>query len=86
MSILRRNFMKLLGLSTAVPVVVSACTATKTSQTETSTTTDTKQPDAPKATKTSITEIFPAWTEKPYIHWSGHVSLYSANTSSRSKV
>ena len=30
------------------------------------------QPDASKA--------FPAWTEKPYIHWSAHVSLYSAKT------
>jgi glutathione S-transferase len=30
------------------------------------------QPDDSKA--------FPAWTEKPYIHWSGHVSLYSAKT------
>jgi glutathione S-transferase len=25
-------------------------------------------------------KAFPAWTEKPYIHWSAHVSLYSAKT------
>jgi glutathione S-transferase len=25
-------------------------------------------------------KAFPAWTDKPYIHWSGHVSLYSAKT------
>jgi glutathione S-transferase len=25
-------------------------------------------------------KTFPAWTSKPYIHWSAHVSLYSAKT------
>lgn len=34
----------------------------------------TKPADADKA--------FPAWTEKPYVHWSAHVSLYSAKTRS----
>lgn len=32
------------------------------------------------ATETSLTKAFPAWTDKPYIHWSAHVSLYSAKT------
>jgi glutathione S-transferase len=27
-------------------------------------------------------KAFPAWTEKEYLHWSGHVSLYSAKTRS----
>ena len=34
----------------------------------------TKPDDADKA--------FPAWTDTPYIHYSGHVSLYSAKTRS----
>jgi len=35
---------------------------------------------ASAATTTSLTKAFPAWTDKPYIHWSAHVSLYSAKT------
>jgi len=30
----------------------------------------------------SLAETFPAWTVEPYIHWSGHVSLYSSKTRS----
>ncbi len=32
------------------------------------------------AAQKSLIEAFPAWTAEPYIHWSGHVSLYSAKT------
>ena len=28
----------------------------------------------------SLQEAFPAWTDEPYVHWSAHVSLYSAKT------
>jgi glutathione S-transferase len=28
----------------------------------------------------NLLETFPAWTAEPYVHWSGHVSLYSAKT------
>jgi glutathione S-transferase len=34
------------------------------------------------AAQKSLIEAFPAWTAKPYIHWSAHVSLYSAKTRS----
>lgn len=37
---------------------------------------------ASAATKTGVAEAFPAWTPEPYIHWSAHVSLYSAKTRS----
>lgn len=30
----------------------------------------------------SLAEAFPAWTAEPYVHWSAHVSLYSAKTRS----
>ena len=32
------------------------------------------------ATKKTLPQAFPAWTDEPYIHWSAHVSLYSAKT------
>jgi glutathione S-transferase len=35
---------------------------------------------ASAAPKKSTPKTFAAWTEKPYIHWSAHVSLYSAKT------
>jgi glutathione S-transferase len=38
--------------------------------------------DQDKAIAASLAETFPAWTVEPYIHWSGHVSLYSAKTRS----
>jgi glutathione S-transferase len=28
----------------------------------------------------SLSEVFPAWTTEPYVHWSTYVSLYSAKT------
>lgn len=31
---------------------------------------------------TTLQEAFPAWTDEPYVHWSAHVSLYSAKTRS----
>ena len=34
------------------------------------------------AAQKSLIEAFPAWTAEPYIHWSAHVSLYSAKTRS----
>ena len=37
---------------------------------------------ASSATKTGVAEAFPAWTPEPYVHWSAHVSLYSAKTRS----
>jgi glutathione S-transferase len=37
-------------------------------------------PAASAATKKSLCEAFPAWTAEPYVHWSSHVSLYSAKT------
>ena len=36
--------------------------------------------DGGPAAKKSLIKAFPAWTAKPYIHWSAHVSLYSAKT------
>jgi len=33
-----------------------------------------------EADKDSLLKTFPAWTAEPYIHWSAHVSLYSAKT------
>lgn len=38
--------------------------------------------DDKSAAQKSLIETFPAWTAEPYIHWSGHVSLYSAKTRS----
>ena len=35
---------------------------------------------AAAGTKKSLPKTFPAWTDEPYIHWSAHVSLYSAKT------
>ena len=37
-------------------------------------------PGAASARKAAPIRTFPAWTAKPYIHWSAHVSLYSAKT------
>ena len=38
--------------------------------------------DDSAAAQKSLLEAFPAWTAEPYIHWSAHVSLYSAKTRS----
>jgi glutathione S-transferase len=34
------------------------------------------------AAQKNLIETFPSWTAEPYIHWSGHVSLYSSKTRS----
>jgi glutathione S-transferase len=39
-------------------------------------------PGAASAKRPAPTKQFAAWTPKPYIHWSAHVSLYSAKTRS----
>ena len=36
--------------------------------------------DDSAAAQKSLIEAFPAWTAEPYVHWSAHVSLYSAKT------
>lgn len=41
-----------------------------------------KKGAAPATPNKSLSESFPAWTDAPYIHWSAHVSLYSAKTRS----
>lgn len=38
--------------------------------------------DDKSAAQESLIKTFPAWTAKPYVHWSAHVSLYSAKTRS----
>jgi glutathione S-transferase len=35
-----------------------------------------------EAAQKNLLKTFPAWTAEPYIHWSAHVSLYSAKTRS----
>ena len=67
MSFDRRNIIKLTAAMGAVLAILTACSSVKTT--------------APAATK-SVVDVFPAWTDNPYIHWSAHVSLYSAKTRS----
>ena len=62
----RRDFLKLTGAAGAA--AAGAAIAAPTT--------------AGAATETSLNRSFPAWTDKPYIHWSAHVSLYSAKTRS----
>ena len=35
---------------------------------------------AEAAAPKTLADRFPSWTDEPYVHWSAHVSLYSAKT------